>query len=66
MFYYFVANYKNIVIETLSINDMQKGILGKSVNDLGWYEWYEFIRQLSYESELSGYICIKLINILTN
>ncbi|WKC72933.2 hypothetical protein QIA34_00200 (plasmid) [Borreliella yangtzensis] len=45
---------------------MQKGILGKSVNDLGWYEWYEFIRQLSYESELSGYICIKLINILTN
>ncbi|MBB6043305.1 transposase [Borrelia yangtzensis] len=63
MSYYFVANYKNIVIENLSIKGMQKGMLGKSVNDLGWYA---FVRQLSYESELPGYICIKLIDILTN
>ncbi|WP_420025567.1 RNA-guided endonuclease TnpB family protein (plasmid) [Borreliella yangtzensis] len=49
--YYFVANYKNIVIENLSIKGMQKGIFGKSVNDLGWYE---FVRQLSYKSEWYG------------
>ncbi len=49
--YYFVANYKNIVIENLSIKGMQKGMFGKSVNDLGWYE---FVRQLSYKSEWYG------------
>ncbi len=31
--YYFAANYKNIVIENLSIKGMQKGMFGKSVND---------------------------------
>ncbi|WP_418906450.1 RNA-guided endonuclease TnpB family protein (plasmid) [Borreliella turdi] len=49
--YYFAANYKNIVIENLSIKGMQKGMFGKSVNDLGWYE---FVRQLSYKSEWYG------------
>ncbi|ACH93910.1 RNA-guided endonuclease TnpB family protein [Borrelia duttonii] len=48
--YYFVVNYKNIVIESLSIKSMQKGMFGKSVNDLGWHE---FVRQLSYKSEWS-------------
>ncbi|WP_422850426.1 RNA-guided endonuclease TnpB family protein, partial [Borreliella afzelii] len=38
LFYYFVANYKNIAIENLSIKGMQKGMFGKSVNDLGWHE----------------------------
>ncbi|MCD2349960.1 transposase, partial [Borreliella americana] len=46
--YYFVSNYKNIVIENLSIKGMQKGMFGKSINDLGWSE---FVRQLSYKSE---------------
>lgn len=50
--YYFAANYKNIVIENLSIKGMQKGMFGKSVNDLGWYE---FVRQLSYKSEWYGF-----------
>ncbi|WP_210372985.1 RNA-guided endonuclease TnpB family protein [Borreliella garinii] len=50
--YYFAANYKNIVIENLSIKGMQKGMFGKSVNDLGWYE---FLRQLSYKSEWYGF-----------
>nr|WP_241766296.1 transposase [Borrelia crocidurae] len=35
-------------MESLSIKSMQKGMFGKSVNDLGWYE---FVRQLSYKSE---------------
>ncbi len=49
--YYFVSNYKNIVIENLSIKGMQKGMFGKSINDLGWSE---FVRQLSYKSEWYG------------
>nr|WP_236841555.1 transposase [Borreliella garinii] len=35
--YYLEANYKNIVIENLSFKGMQKGMFGKSVNNLGWY-----------------------------
>ncbi len=30
---------------------MQKGMFGKSINDLGWYE---FVRQLSYKSKWHG------------
>ncbi|AZA28534.1 hypothetical protein DB281_05825 (plasmid) [Borreliella garinii] len=29
-----VSNYKNIVIEKLSIKGIQKGMFGKSINDL--------------------------------
>ncbi len=46
--YYFVSNYKNIVIENLSIKGMQKGMFGKSINDLGWFE---FVKQLLFKSE---------------
>ncbi len=58
--YYFVANYKNIVIKNLSIKDIKKGMFGKNVNNLGWHE---FVRQLSYKSEWSKSYCIKLIDI---
>ncbi|MCD2385197.1 transposase, partial [Borreliella burgdorferi] len=42
--YYFVSNYKNIVIGNLSIKGMRKGMFGKSINDLGWSE---FARQFT-------------------
>lgn len=48
LFYYFVSNYKNIVIENLSIKGIQKGMFGKSINNWGWSE---FVRQLPYKSE---------------
>ncbi|ACN93337.1 transposase (plasmid) [Borreliella finlandensis] len=41
--YYFVANYENIAIESLSIKGMQKGMFGKSINNLGWYEFVKTI-----------------------
>nr|WP_236840941.1 transposase [Borreliella turdi] len=36
--YYFIANYKNMIIENSSLKGMQKGIFGKSINDLGLYK----------------------------
>lgn len=37
-----------MTIKNLSPKGMQKGMFGKSINDLGWYE---FVRQLSYKSK---------------
>ncbi len=37
-----------MTIKNLSLKGMQKEMFGKSINDLGWYE---FVRQLSYKSK---------------
>ncbi|MBB6032048.1 putative transposase [Borreliella spielmanii] len=50
--YYFISNYKNTIIKNLSVKGMQKGIFGKSINNLGWHE---FVRKLSYKLERHGF-----------